>query len=377
MAQSADLILCEKCFAMMPKGSEFCAECGAPLEDAPGIGGSDQEVYPELAKANLHRMRKEYKPAKDICLGILRRFPNNASANTLLGDICVEQDDLEQAAEWYELALDIVPDSAADKAKLDDVRAKLAEKEKAVTVESLGITHTNKPPYVTIAAIIVAVAIIGVAVGMAVSGGNQKQAVGDKPILIGDKPQNSSTQPVQSDGPQTLIKDPDLAAKIAGELKLEDGRLVYAEVGEKDKSVTLTYLLKEEEEWITRAKLVQTVFIHAPEAPTVTLILTREFKNEDRHVVDRVKFTESQSPEWLQSTGGTEVALVELFFGKKIEPPVVTPDPAPTTDPNATGTSGTQTTPPIGEGTEQPEQNQNAEPPPQGNGNAGGEMGGA
>lgn len=374
MAQSADLILCEKCFAMMPKGSEFCAECGAPLEDAPGIGGSDQEVYPELAKANLHRMRKEYKPAKDICLGILRRFPNNASANTLLGDICVEQDDLEQAAEWYELALDIVPDSAADKAKLDDVRAKLAEKEKAVTVENLGITHTNKPPYVTIAAIIVAVAIIGVAVGMAVSGGNQKQAVGDKPILIGDKPQNNSTQPVQSDGPQTLIKDPDLAAKIAGELKLEDGRLVYAEVGEKDKSVTLTYLLKEEEEWITRAKLVQTAFIHAPEAPTVTLILTREFKNEDRHVVDRVKFTESQSPEWLQTTGGTEVALVELFFGKKIEPPVVTPDPAPTTDPNA---GGTQTTPPIGEGTEQPDQNQNAEPPPQGNGNAGGEMGGA
>lgn len=366
----------------MPRTAEFCAECGAPLEDAPGVGGSDQEVYPELAKANLHRMRKEYKGAKDICLSILRRYPNNASANTLLGDICEEEGDLEQAAEWYELALDIVPDSAADKAKLEAVRAKLAEKEKAVTVENLGITHTNKPPYATIVAIVLAIAIVGVGIAAAMRGNSNAQTTGEKPLIVNRDQKAEPTVP-RTDGPQTYFKDPSLAEKIAGELSLEGGRLVYAEVGDKDKSVVLTYLLKDEEEWIMRAKLVKSAFVNAPEAPSVTLVLTRQYKNEDRHVVDRGKYNESLTVDWQQATGNTEVALVELFFGKKVEAPVI-PNTATTGDP-ATGTTGdgtqgatdpgTQTTPPLGDGG-LGEQTQPTNPPPQGNGNAGGEMGG-
>jgi len=349
---------------MMPKGSEFCAECGAPLEDAPGIGGSDQEVYPELAKANLLRMRKEYKPAEDICLSILRRYPNNASANTLLGDICAERGDLEQAAEWYELALDIIPDSAAEKAKLAEVRAKMADKQKAVTVETLGITHASKPPYVTITAIVLAVGIVGVGIAVAMKG-NQEPKIdpeANKPIVVEQKskaPDRAQPVVTPQTGQQEFVKDAELAAKLAQQLNLEEGRLLHVEVGSQDKAIVVTYMLKEDPEWITRAKLIRSSFANAADAPSVTINLHRDFKIVESNFVPREKYDTSISQEWQDQTGGTDEALVELFFGQKLQPPATTPDP---TDPNQGGT------PPLG-GTEPPPsdplQGQN-EPPNQG-----------
>src|SRR5688500_5066185 len=77
--------LCDKCFATMPSDAPFCPECGAPVGSSEG---SDSEIYPLLARANLLRMRAEYKQAENVCLSILKRYPNNSSTNTLLGDIC-------------------------------------------------------------------------------------------------------------------------------------------------------------------------------------------------------------------------------------------------------------------------------------------------
>ena len=99
---------CPKCFAVVKLGAEFCPECGATLD--PASGGSDQEVYNDLAKANLLRNRHQMPEAIEVALGILRKYPNNATAHTLLGDIYAELDDLKQAAEWYEMALDLSPD---------------------------------------------------------------------------------------------------------------------------------------------------------------------------------------------------------------------------------------------------------------------------
>jgi len=131
--------LCGKCFATVGADAPFCPECGAALDDASHPDGSDAAIYPELARANLLRMRGDYKAAEEVCLGILRRFPNNATANGLLGDIGTERGDLEQAAEWYELALDIVPDSDTFRDKLNRVKAHLAERETAHTAHKIGL----------------------------------------------------------------------------------------------------------------------------------------------------------------------------------------------------------------------------------------------
>lgn len=124
---------------MVKATAEFCPDCGAPIarDDAPSEG-SDAAIYPELARSNLLRMRGEYKQAEEICLSILRRYPNNATANGLLGDMKAEQGDLEQAAEWYELALDLVDDSTM-KMKLHNVKKRIQEREAANTAKQIGL----------------------------------------------------------------------------------------------------------------------------------------------------------------------------------------------------------------------------------------------
>ena len=140
--RSNPLLLCQKCFAMIPAGAEYCPECGAPIVDDLAEG-SDTAVYPELARANLLRMRGEYKVAEDICLAILRRHPNSATANTLLGDICADRGDLKQAADWYDMALDITPDSESDRRKLEAMRRRIKEHEAAEAAKHLGLPESK------------------------------------------------------------------------------------------------------------------------------------------------------------------------------------------------------------------------------------------
>jgi len=49
---------------------------------------SDAQAGAELARANLLRLRGDYLAAEAECLKVLRQFPNNAGAHTLLGEIC-------------------------------------------------------------------------------------------------------------------------------------------------------------------------------------------------------------------------------------------------------------------------------------------------
>lgn len=160
--QSSDIRVCERCFATVVTGSEFCGECGAPVSDEPYSEGSDGAIYSELARANLLRMRGDYKTAEDVSLAILRRYPNNATANSLLGDNCAERGDLEQAAEWYELALDISPDSPAIRQKLGSVQERIKQREAAMTAEQLGLPTSR--PKVALYVVLVVLILVGTGV---------------------------------------------------------------------------------------------------------------------------------------------------------------------------------------------------------------------
>ncbi|MCB8932120.1 MAG: tetratricopeptide repeat protein [Fimbriimonadaceae bacterium] len=155
--------LCDKCFATIAVDAPYCPECGAALDSESRSDGSDVAIYPDLARANLLRMRGDYKAAEDVCLGILRRFPNNATANGLLGDICAERGDLEQAAEWYELALDIVKDSESVRSKLESVRTRLAEREAAHTAQQIGLPMSSPRTGVYALATILLILTVGAA----------------------------------------------------------------------------------------------------------------------------------------------------------------------------------------------------------------------
>lgn len=180
------LDLCSKCFDMVPVSGHICHEQGCPMMDTLGAETADVHVYPELAKANLLRMRGEFKLARDACLSILKRYPGNATAHTLLGDISAEEGDLHQAAEWYEMALDITPDSEADLRKLERVRARMTERDAIHTAQQLGLP-TQKSPAKWLAIGAVAIVVTGGIVAFALTTGDGPKVQKGR-VEIGNRP---------------------------------------------------------------------------------------------------------------------------------------------------------------------------------------------
>lgn len=209
--------MCPQCFEVNAAEATFCSLCGAAfgVKDGGDHEGSDAEVQKELALTNLHRMRGQYKEAVQVCLGILKRYPNNATAHTLLGDIYAEQGELAQAAEWYEMALDLKADSEADKEKLASVRRRMEEKEKAVTIEQIGVPTQAPRTGLYIAAAAGAIVLVGslaywAGSGMRVPSGGPQQASVTRPVNL---PRNPPT-PAGS-GDQQNQSQPQPSAPVA------------------------------------------------------------------------------------------------------------------------------------------------------------------
>jgi len=112
---------CGHCGSEVPAASPFCRDCGAPIDSNKDarLGTPEGEMYPLLAAANLLRIRHQWDEATAKCIEVLRRYPNNASAHSLLGDIYRDQNMLRDAVEWYKLALELDPSSRSDRMKLD------------------------------------------------------------------------------------------------------------------------------------------------------------------------------------------------------------------------------------------------------------------
>jgi len=94
-----------------------------------------------LAQANLHRMRGQWDEAIAVCMDAMRLSPNDPTAHSLLGDIYSDQGNLDEAIRWYCMALDLKPNSRADRAKL----SRLVEAKR----QSL-VAADQKDPHVTL-----------------------------------------------------------------------------------------------------------------------------------------------------------------------------------------------------------------------------------
>ncbi len=81
--------------------------------------GLTREVYTLLAQANLLRIRGCWEESAESCMAALRLAPESSSAQSLLGDIYENQGRYDDAAQWYRMALDVNPNSPADRMKLD------------------------------------------------------------------------------------------------------------------------------------------------------------------------------------------------------------------------------------------------------------------
>jgi len=123
---------CSACGKSVPADSRFCPSCGAAMESVPAsaakrLSSADAAVA-LLSEANLLRVREDWTGAESRCLDVLRLDPNNLEAHTLLGDIYRDQRRMDDAAQWYQLALDLDPTNASVRAKLTGVEEEEARK---------------------------------------------------------------------------------------------------------------------------------------------------------------------------------------------------------------------------------------------------------
>lgn len=118
--------ICPRCTAPITPDAKFCTECGN-LVPAPDPSESADpcldEAHTALAAANLLKLRGEWQEAIDKCMLVLSLDEDNAAAHSLLGDIYRDQGRFGEAMHWYRMALDLNPDSPADKTKLEQTVA--------------------------------------------------------------------------------------------------------------------------------------------------------------------------------------------------------------------------------------------------------------
>lgn len=327
----------------MPVTEEFCPECGAALEHDGASDGSDTAVYPELARANLLRMRGDYKAAEQQCLTILRRYPNNTTANILLGDICAEKGDLEQAIQWYEMALDLAPESAAAKHKLHAVRQRFKERETVQTVEQLGLPTTRSKAGVYAMALIGAIFVIAVIayfLGQHVEERKQELKLGpvvsknDAPVV--DTGSGVLRSPTNAPSP-----DDDLLKAIQSS-GADGARALHAILDPRSHVLTISYsVLEGEDPKALGATIAQSAFDVVPECPVATMRAMR--KGMVVYVADalRAKYQETLTSVWKSEHQAAPNAWVDHFLTN--EWPVSSSTPAPAAGGTKPTSSGDET----------------------------------
>jgi len=120
---------CKDCRIVLDDDVRFCPKCGVDL--APGTpvcGPGESNVESLLASANLHRLRSEWEAAISDATDALRLDPRNPDVASLLGDIYVQREMLDEALVWYQMALELNPNSTPDRERLEKLSKEIASR---------------------------------------------------------------------------------------------------------------------------------------------------------------------------------------------------------------------------------------------------------
>jgi tetratricopeptide (TPR) repeat protein len=300
----------------------------------------------DLARANLLRLRAEFRKAEDVCLNILRTYPNSAATHSLLGDIYSDQGRLEQAAEWYELSLDLDPNSLADRQKLDDIREQISERDHISAVAQLGLpmTKTANPTWtaVGLAMVVIMASVIGYAIRFGRINTPGKPEVINTPIrpvrtdlMPAVLPQDSSKlkpitptiDPKITNSPVPPATAPPKDDNELKELVVQKAkwgpRLVSIKQDLVSKITTVVFAWPEgEDEHEIASDLAKTILEVTPDPDSIILRGTRADKLIYQVEVPRDKYAETQSDDWLQKNTAPDAwiayVLTNELYGKAV-----------------------------------------------------------
>lgn len=316
---SNDNTKCPRCFAVIARTSPFCPECGVSIADS---DGSDVAVYQDLASANLLRMRGDKQDAIDTCLKILRNYPNNATAHSLLGEIYMEHGELKQAAEWFEMALDLDPNATREKMLLKKVQEQISTKESATAVQQLEIQPRSGLTAYLVGMILLVIAVGALAFFVGNSAGKSTVAKGNgaaRPITIPAQTDNTQNQPTTTQTPETNTELPAATAGAPSEdvallqsIKASGtkGNLVISLIFNPAlEQVTLT---GSTEENVTREEtalmFASDVFVARPEAREAVIRLVENSRVIFVGTIGRAQYDEAQG----LSGGSTPVSQIAM-----------------------------------------------------------------
>ena len=341
------------------KLSEAKADLGAP--DGEGNFPMSKSFDADLARANLLRMRAEYRQAEDLCLSILKQHPNSIEAHTLLGDIYSDQGLLEQSAQWYELALDLDPSSVTDRQKLDDVRDQIRERDHISSIEQLGLPEPLPRNKAWLSGMAVACLVLLLAAGFAFRhgkfGGSGEPAVITTPIRalpdnsaarVASVPSQSThtfepatTPPVDYSPPSLAPFEDRALAQLVTQHSSVSSHLVSVLQDPRAKIITLTYSCgADEDERRIGAMLARTALEQSPDSIQVTIRMMRNDRLSYMADVLRSRLDETLNQDWQTKAGSLEAWIPYVLTNEWPKPP------ADTTT-NAAANSGGDSTPPT------------------------------
>lgn len=319
-----------------------------------------EHLAADLARANLLRMRGDYKGAVDQCLSILKRAPEDGDAHTLVGDIYAEQGDLEQAAQWYELALDLNPKSSGDRTKLEQVRQRMRERETATAAEQLGLPPDRPNPLLLGGVALVILLALGI--GSYLLGQRAEIARHSsvaRTIPVNAPPQGEAASPDADAGGQSAapgtapLTAPDedrTLTQLISQRSTDGAHLISALQDPRTKVITLTYSVgAEEDERHIGAELARTALTQEPESLLVVLRAARNDRLVYAADVPKSRVSETDADAWKQANPAAD-AWVNYVLTNEWSSHGATSDATIPTG-TATGTAAAGATAPTSTGT--------------------------
>ena len=326
----------------------------------------------DLARANLMRLRSEYKKAENICIGILHQFPKSAAAHTLLADIYLDQGMLDRAEQWYGLSLDLDPNSQYEQQKLADVREQIKEREQIFAADQLGLPEPS--PNIQswkvggIAVAVILVGILGYAIRYGRIGNNTEPQVIKTPIkatvdnmypaYVNGGPRTNAGPPALSNvnpigdrqaTPAVFPKDDnELKSEVTQKCKFGQ-RLLSLTQDLKSKITTVVFQSVEaEDQREVAAELAKSVFELTDDPDTVIVRGMRKDKPVYQAEVPRQRYEETLSDEWQQKNTAPDAwiayILTNELFAKELAEAAAAAANGPSTDPDSQASTTTATT---------------------------------
>lgn len=286
---------CKRCHAVLAPGELKCPRCGFREHSLEVVENDAITAQQTLGRANVLRLRGEYAEAIDICLTVLKIHPENVEAHVLLGDIYGDRNQVDHAMQWYELALEIDPNSGAAQDRLRNLESDLNRAQETSTQQILGVQdRTNTTNWY--AAITAVVIVVMGLIAFALTVPNRATA---SPAKVNQTIQaTDDVQPVPvthiAEVPRTPVPalEQDQAIKELLAKGSMGDHLISAQIDPRNSHIVATYRIDDAPSKLVVAQVAKSILDSQPDSPSVTIRLVTENRVAMMADVRRLKLEE-------------------------------------------------------------------------------------